>query len=71
MFPEWTILMATLQALGGQLRRARDHDHRRTEAGLAAVEWVILVAVVVGIALAVGAVLRARIQDKARSIPLG
>jgi hypothetical protein len=67
MFPEWTLLSVTVQALRGQLQRAR----ARPEAGLTTVEWVVLVAVVVTIAIAVGTILRRRIEQKANTIPLG
>ncbi len=67
MFPEWTILMATLQALRGRLDRAR----QPRQGGFLTVEWMVLVAVLVGIALVVGVVLLSRIRAKARSIPLG
>jgi hypothetical protein len=67
MLPEWTILTVTLQALRHRLDRAR----RGQEAGLTTVEWVVLIAVAVSIAIAVGAVIRGRIVDKANSIPLG
>jgi hypothetical protein len=67
MLPEWTILTVTLQTLRHRLDRAR----RDQEAGLTTVEWVVLIAVAVSIAIAVGAVIRGRIVDKANSIPLG
>ncbi len=67
MLPEWTILTATLLALRHRLDRARSHQ----EAGLTTVEWVVLLAVAVSIAIAVGAVIRSRIVDKANTIPLG
>ncbi len=65
--PEWTILTVSLQAL----RRRFDRASSDREAGLTTVEWVVLVAVAVSIAIAVGAIIRSRIVDKANSIPLG
>ena len=67
MFPEWTILMATLQALRGRLDRAR----QPRQGGFLTVEWMVLVAVAVTIAIAVGTILRRRIEQKANTIPLG
>lgn len=67
MFPEWTLLVVTVQALRGQLQRARTDQ----QAGLTTVEWVVLVAVAASIAIAVGTIIRRRIVDKANTIPLG
>jgi hypothetical protein len=67
MLPEWTILTVSLQAL----RRRLDRANADREAGLTTVEWVVLIAVAVSIAIAVGAIIRGRIVDKANSIPLG
>jgi hypothetical protein len=67
MPPEWTLLTVTFQAL----RRRLDRDDCDREAGLTTVEWVVLLAVAVSVALTVGAVIRSRIVDKANTIPLG
>jgi hypothetical protein len=44
--------------------------HERRDLGASVVEWVIISALVVGIAVAVGAILLAKLQDKANSINL-
>ena len=67
MPPEWTLLRVTLQALRSRL----DHARQQPEAGITTVEAVVLLAVFVSIAIAVGVALRSRIIDKANSIPLG
>lgn len=54
--------------------RALLHTHltkARTERGASAIEWVVITALLVGIALALAAVLRGKILDKANSINLG
>lgn len=43
----------------------------RSEEGASAVEWVVITAILVGIAVAVGVILSNTIEDKARSIDLG
>jgi hypothetical protein len=67
MPPEWTLLRVTLQAL----RSRRDRARQEPEAGVTTVEWVVLLAVAVSIAITVAAVIRSRIIDKANTIPLG
>ncbi|NYG55129.1 hypothetical protein [Nocardioides perillae] len=52
--------------LGARLDRARDDER-----GASAVEWVIITALLVGIAAAVGAILLNTIEDGANSIDLG
>lgn len=65
-FPEWTILTAAVGVLRAQLDRAsRDED------GLTTVEWTVLVAAVVAMALAIVAIIRRAVQAKANSINLG
>lgn len=44
---------------------------RRSEAGASAVEWVVITAILVAIAVAVGVILTQTITDKADSIDLG
>ena len=54
--------------------RALLHTHllrARSDRGASAVEWVVITAIVVGIALAVGAILRELVMNKANSINLG
>ena len=53
------------------LVRARMAHARRTETGASAVEWVVITALLVGIAVAVGAILLNTITNKADSIDLG
>lgn len=43
---------------------------RRDEHGASAVEWVVITAILVGIAVAIGVTLRTLITDKANSINL-
>lgn len=43
---------------------------RRDEHGASAVEWVVITAILVGIAVAIGVTLRKLITDKANSINL-
>ena len=50
---------------------ARFAQARRAETGASAVEWVVITALLVGIAVAVGAILLNTITDKANSIDLG
>jgi len=57
-------LLTTL--VRGRLARARS-----AETGASAVEWVVITALLVGIAVAVGAILLNTITDKADSIDLG
>lgn len=44
---------------------------RNDERGVSAVEWVVITALLVGIALALAAVIRGKIMDKADSIDMG
>ena len=53
------------------LVRARLSHARRAETGASAVEWVVITALLVGIAVAVGAILLNTITNKADSIDLG
>jgi len=53
------------------LVRGRLAHTRRAETGASAVEWVVITALLVGIAVAVGAILLNTITDKADSIDLG
>lgn len=53
------------------LVRGRIVHARRAETGASAVEWVVITALLVGIAVAVGAILLNTITDKADSIDLG
>jgi hypothetical protein len=53
------------------LVRARLAHARRAETGASAVEWVVITALLVGIAVAVGAILLNTITDGARDIDLG
>lgn len=50
------------------LRRRVDHARANPDRGASVVEWVIISALVVGIAVAVGAILLNRLRDKANSI---
>ena len=54
--------------------RALLHTHllrARSDRGASAVEWVVITALLVGIALAVGAILLRTVRNKANSIDLG
>ncbi|MGA9748010.1 MAG: hypothetical protein WBQ50_11200 [Nocardioides sp.] len=51
--------------------KARMAHARRDEAGASAVEWVVITAILVAIAVAVGVILTQTITDKADSIDLG
>ena len=51
--------------LGGRIDRAR-----KDERGASAVEWVVITAILVGIAVAVGAILLRRLTGKAESLDL-
>ncbi|KQY64681.1 MULTISPECIES: Flp family type IVb pilin [unclassified Nocardioides] len=54
-----------LTLLGGRVERVRRNDD-----GVSAVEWVVITALLVGIALAVGTILLTKIRGKADSINL-
>lgn len=60
-----TFQLLTLLA-GARLERARDDER-----GASAVEWVIITALLVGIASAVGLIILNTLQDGANSIDLG
>lgn len=53
------------------LVRARMSHARHAETGASAVEWVVITALLVGIAVAVGAILLNTITSGARDIDLG
>jgi Flp pilus assembly pilin Flp len=44
---------------------------RRSERGASAVEWVLITALLIGVAIAVGAIILTRLTAKANSIDLG
>lgn len=46
-------------------------DRVRNERGASAVEWVVITALLIGIAIALAAIIRTKIMDKANSIDLG
>jgi len=50
----------------GRIRHAR-----RSERGASAVEWVLISALLIGIAIAVGAIILAKLTGKANNIDLG
>jgi Flp pilus assembly pilin Flp len=50
----------------GRIQRAR-----RSEAGASAVEWVLISALLIGVAIAVGAIILSKLTKKADSIDLG
>jgi Flp pilus assembly protein TadG len=50
----------------GRIQRAR-----RSEGGASAVEWVLISALLIGVALAVGKIILDKLQAKANSINLG
>lgn len=58
-------LQFLLTMFGGRVDRARRNDD-----GVSAVEWVVITALLVGIALAVGKILMDTIKGKADSINL-
>ena len=55
------------------LKTLLDHHliKARSERGASAVEWVVITALLVGIALALAVVIRTKIMNKADSIELG
>ena len=50
----------------GRIQRAH-----RSEGGASAVEWVLISALLIGVAIAVGAIIMSKLQAKANSINLG
>jgi len=52
--------------LGGRIDRAR-----RSERGASAVEWVLISALLIGIAIAVGAIIMNKLKGKADGLDLG
>ncbi|TDD58289.1 hypothetical protein E1263_19945 [Kribbella antibiotica] len=50
----------------GRIQRAR-----RSQGGASAVEWVLISALVIGIAIAVGAIIMTKLTGKAKNLPLG
>jgi Flp pilus assembly pilin Flp len=52
--------------LGGRMDRAR-----RSERGASAVEWVLISALLIGIAIAVGAIIMNKLKGKADGLDLG
>lgn len=61
----WNSLELVTIMLGARVTAAR-----RGERGASAVEWVVIGAIVAGIAIAVGAILMSRLTDRANNIPL-
>ncbi|GAA1660606.1 hypothetical protein GCM10009744_62840 [Kribbella alba] len=53
------------------LVEGRIQHARRSEAGASAVEWVLITALLIGVAIAVGAIILSRLTAKANSIDLG
>jgi Flp pilus assembly protein TadG len=51
--------------IGARIDRARS-----SEQGASAVEWVIISALLIGVALAVGAIILAKLTGKAEKLPL-
>ncbi|WP_433328991.1 hypothetical protein [Spirillospora sp. CA-294931] len=61
--------IAYLRALlDTRLARMKEEEHDR---GASAIEWAIITAIIAGIAIAIGAVIATKIQDKANSIKTG
>jgi Flp pilus assembly protein TadG len=52
--------------LAGRIDRAR-----RSEGGASAVEWVLISALLIGVAIAVGAIILAKLTGKANDLDLG
>ncbi|GAA1559768.1 hypothetical protein GCM10009804_15730 [Kribbella hippodromi] len=52
--------------IGARIDRARRSEH-----GVSAVEWVLISALLAGIALAVGVILYKKLTGKAENLPLG
>ena len=50
----------------GRIQRAR-----RSEGGASAVEWVLISALLIGVAIAVGTIILKKLTDKANTINLG
>jgi Flp pilus assembly protein TadG len=52
--------------LAGRIQRTR-----RSERGASAVEWVLISALLIGVAIAVGAIIMAKLTGKANDLNLG
>lgn len=52
--------------LGGRIDHAR-----RSERGASAVEWVLISALLIGVAIAVGAIIMSKLTGKANDLDLG
>lgn len=65
------LLMTAFDALKERLRQCRHITAQRPDRGSFTTETVIVTAILVGIAVAVGAVLLAKVMAKAKSINLG
>jgi hypothetical protein len=57
--------------LGGRIAHARRSQSRRSQLGASAVEWVLISALLIGIAIAVGAIILAKLTGKANDLDLG
>jgi len=57
--------------LGGRIAHARRSQPRRSQRGASAVEWVLISALLIGIAIAVGAIILAKLTGKANDLDLG
>jgi hypothetical protein len=62
--------------LGGRIAHARRSQPRRSQPsrsqhGASAVEWVLISALLIGIAIAVGAIILAKLTGKANDLDLG
>ena len=60
--PEITLLRIILDA--------RIAQARRSEAGASAVEWVVITALLIGVAIAVGAIVMTKLTSKANELNL-
>jgi Flp pilus assembly pilin Flp len=60
------VLLMARVLIGGRIDRAR-----RSEKGVSAVEWVLISALLAGIAIAVGAILYKKLTGKADGLNLG
>lgn len=49
---------------------ARVAHARRSQGGASAVEWVVITALLIGVAIAVGAIIMSKLQGKANSLNL-
>ena len=68
MNTEWAVLAPLFARLRSQWRRVRAHQDAPRDAGYTT-EAIILIAILAALALVVGAIIVAKVTDKASNIP--